>query len=154
MTDWIQDIVKNNAYEVEQKESKNTELHIIFADENIDLTKLYKLLVSNGFPVLDISKYSEGKNVDLKEGDIVKTESDIVAGKNITMKTQAELYTVDEAILKKGNIGQVVSVSGDTAEVMFNSNIPVTAVTNNGDIQTVAFYIETLKIKGKDLKLL
>ena len=132
---------------------KNTQICLTLTGENVDIQKLYKLLTSNGFPVIDIKQEMKEQNLPINEGDMVQTSRDIVANKNtVTMKTPTALYSIPEAVLPQGYLGQVVAKTKDTITVKFDANIPVTAYDQSGYIEKVAYYVDTLELSRKDLK--
>lgn len=153
MTDWI----KKMAQEMVPQEdpsmySKNTQVIITLASESADMGRLFKLLTSNGFPVIDIKTEMKDQDFPLHEGDKVQIQHDVVAGTNVLMKTPVSRYIIAEAILPAGYMGEVVSTTKDTATVNFDANIEVSAVDQSGYIEKVAYYVGTRTINKKDLK--
>lgn len=152
MTEWI----KAMAAEMVPPEdpsisSKNTEVRVVIAAENVDMGKLFKLLNSNGFPVVDIKQEIKKSDTPMVEGDMVQVNRDIVANSNITMKTSTALYNIPEAVLPAGYMGQVVASNKNAVTVQFDANIPVTAYDQSGYISKVSYYVGTLELNKKDL---
>lgn len=152
MTDWINKLA---AEMVPQEDpsmyAKNTEVRLVVAEEEVDIGKMHKLLTSNGFPVIDIKTELKDQSKPINEGDMVQVNHDIVANSNITMKTPTALYTIPEAVIPCGYLGQVVAKTKDTITVQFDANIPVTAYDKSGYIEKVSYYVGTLELSKKDL---
>lgn len=134
--------------------NKGTEVKLIINTDNVDIEKLHRLLQSNGFPILDISFSSVEQQKPIQEGTIVQTQNAVVAGAHCIMKTPTNKYTVDEAVLPAGYIGEVVHLNKESAVVNFDANIQVTAVDQSGYISKVAFYVGTLEVKKNNIKAL
>ncbi len=153
MTDWINKLA---AEMVPQEDptmyEKNSQVILTLAGENPDLPKLYKLLSSNGFPILDMKTELKDQNFPINEGDKVQVQHDVVASTNITMKTPVSRYTIAEAVLPAGYMGEVIATTKDTATVNFDANIEVSAVDQSGYIEKVAYYVGTITVNKAILK--
>lgn len=155
MNDWIKDMAQEMVpQEDPSMYGKNTQVIITLSGEDADIGKMFKLLASNGFPVLDIKTELKDQTFPLNPGDKVQIQKDVVASTNVIMKTPVSRYIIAEAVLPAGYMGEVVSTSKDTATVNFDANIQVSAVDQSGYMEKVAYYVGTLDIKKKDLKRL
>ena len=156
MEEWINDLIQKYAFvePTEETSSHNTKVTILIAGESPDVKKLHNLLASNGFPVLDVCIEETEQTKVINEGAMVQTNKSVVATTNCLMKTPTALYTVKEAVLPIGYIGEVVSKTDKTASVKFDANIKVTASDQSGYISSVDYYVGTLDIPFEDLNVL
>lgn len=155
MKDWINDLANASMpIQDKPKEKQYTQVQLVFGADDVNLGKLYNVLKENGFPVEEVFSYTGTDQEDVKPGDMIKTTEPVTAGVNSLMKTQATLYTIPEAVIPEGYIGEVVSVDAKTADIKFDANIDVTAFTNSGNLEKVAYYVGTIKIAKQKIKLL
>lgn len=155
MEEWINDLVQKYASATEGSDGgHNTKVTLLIAGEELDLKKLHNTLASNGFPVLDVCVEEAERTKIINEGDRVQTNKSVVASKNCLIKTPTALYTVAEAVLPMGYIGEVVTKTNKTASVKFDANIKVTASDQSGYLSSIDYYVETLDIPLDDLNVL
>ena len=156
MEEWIKRIAEEFAPAEENttKESTNTQLSVLLASSDVDVQKMHKLLTTNGFPILDI-RIEETKEQQLPQfevGDKVTTTASVEVARDVMIKTPTMLYTVASAVLPMGYIGEVVNVEKDAVNVLFDANISVTASDRAGYVDSLDYYVETVKVPLKDLK--
>lgn len=155
MEDWITELANEYTPDTETGlTGGKTEVHVVLASDKADIAKLHKLLISNGFPVLEIKCLEKEAEKPMLPGSRVQTAADVIASQNCLIKTPTALYTVAEAILPAGYIGEVVGVEKNAATVNFDANIKVTAKDQSGYLSTQDYYVGTLKVDLKDLTVL
>lgn len=155
MEDWITELANEYTPDTETGlTGGKTEVHVVLASDKADIAKLHKLLISNGFPVLEVKCLEKEADKPMLPGSRVQTSSDVVASTNCLIKTPTALYTIAEAVLPAGYIGEVVGIEKDAATVNFDANIKVTAKDQSGYLSTQDYYVGTLKVDLKDLNVL
>lgn len=155
MDEWIKRLAEDYASEVEIPNTpESTRLSLVVASPEVDVRRMFKLLSSNGFPIVDISVSNTEDPVPptFKEGDRVVTTAAMDVGSNITIKTPAMLYTIDKATLPAGYIGEVKASNEKTATVVFDANIRVEATDRSGYLDTVDYYVEEVEVPLGSLK--
>ena len=101
MENWIKRMAEEYAAPSDETStSENTQLSVLLASKDIDVSKMYKLLSTNGFPVLDIrvQETNENQLPTLEAGDRVTTTASVSLGNNIMIKTPTMLYSVAKAV--------------------------------------------------------
>lgn len=155
MENWIKRMAEEYAAPSDETStSENTQLSVLLASKDIDVSKMYKLLSTNGFPVLDIrvQETNENQLPTLEAGDRVTTTASVSLGNNIMIKTPTMLYSVAKAVLPVGYIGEVVNTTKTSATVLFDANIKVTATDREGYTDAVEYYVETAEVPLSNLK--
>lgn len=157
MDTWIkklaEDISETTVEPVEQE--KSTHLSLVVAAPDVDMQKLYKLLTSNGFPVMDIRLSNTEEEIpQVSEGDRVETTASVVLGTGIKIKTPTTLYTVASVVLPAGQLGEVVGVEKNAATVRFDANIRVEASDRSGYLDYVDYFVDNAEIPLANLKTL
>ena len=157
MDEWVKKVAEDYSQQEQTSETpKNTKLSVLLSGADADINKLYKLLATNGFPVLDI-RYASTQDTELPvitAGMRVMTKEATQIGSDIMIKTPTTLYTVASAVLPAGYIGDVVEVSENSAKVRFCANISVSAADRSGYIDKLDYYVDTVDIPLKDLNTL
>lgn len=156
MDEWVNGLAEEYTPQEEAHRDEHTKLSVLLASADVDVNKMYKLLATNGFPVLDIRVQSTDDTAlpQISAGMRVITKDAIQIGKDIMVKTPTTLYTVASAILPSGYVGDVVNVSENSATVRFCANISVSAVDRSGYSDNLDYFVDTLRIPVKDLNVL
>jgi hypothetical protein len=159
MNDWINGLANEYApYENTAVDGKvqHTKLSILLASTDVDISKIHEILIKNQIPVLEIriEQTSDEQLPPIEAGMRVCTKEAMSLGNNICIKTPATLYTVASAILPAGYVGDVLDVAENAATVKFGANIRVSAVDRSGYTDAVDYFVDTLTIPVKDLKIL
>ena len=157
MDNWVKRLAEEYAPQEElPREGKHTKLSVLLSTADVDINKLYKLLATNGFPVLDIRV--QDTSIDalpvVAAGKRVITKEAVQVGSDIMVKTPTTLYTVASAVLPAGYVGDVLDVSENRATVRFCTNISVSAMDRSGYSDTLDYFVDTLSIPVTDLQIL
>lgn len=157
MCNWINKMAEDYSYmaQTHDTDDKTTAVNLVIASDDVDVSKMYKLLSTNGFPVIDVCVLDkQDVKPSINIGERVTTNASYTVGKDVMVKTPCSLYTIASVVLPSGCIGDVVGVTEKTASVLFDANIKVEATDRSGYTDTMDYYVESVEVPLDILNIL